>query len=134
MSLIEWRSELLLHSPVLDEQHQELVARANVLHEALFNGEPRKEILVKFSALSNYAEMHFRTEEQMIFDHGYDGYEAHTAEHARLLEQIHLARREFADGAIDPCQALALFIRVWTEEHIVTRDKQLAESLKSEAR
>ena len=134
MSLLEWRSELLLHSPVVDEQHQELVARANVLHEAIFAAEPRDELLVKFSALIDYAEMHFRSEEQMILDHGYGGYEAHAAEHARLLEQIHLARREVADGAINPCQALAFFLQVWTEKHLVTRDRQLAESLKSEAR
>ena len=105
MSLLEWRSELLLHSPVVDEQHQELVARANVLHEAIFAAEPRDELLVKFSALIGYAEMHFRSEEQMILNPGYGGYEAHATEHARLLEQIHLAMREFATEESIPAGA-----------------------------
>jgi len=130
MSPFEWRSELLLHIPEIDRQHQELVARALVLHDAIHAAKPTHELQASLSALIESTEIHFRSEEKMMRAHGYDGYAPHAAEHAKLLEQIYLVRREFSSGKIDPCQALTLFVQVWTEQHVLGLDKQFAESLK----
>jgi len=129
MSPFEWRSELLVHIPEIDRQHQELVARARDLHNAIDAAKPRHELQARLSALVEFAEIHFRSEEKMMRAHGYDGYAPHAAEHAKLLEQIYLVRREFSSGKIDPCQALTLFIQVWMEQHVLGPDKQFAESV-----
>jgi hemerythrin len=137
MSPFEWRSELLLHIPEIDRQHQELVARASDLHSALDNAigaaKPSHELQTKLSALAEFAEKHFRSEEKMMRAHGYDGYESHAIEHARLLEQIYLISREFSSGKIDPTGVLMFFMQNWTEQHILGADKQFAKFLCSPA-
>jgi hemerythrin-like metal-binding protein len=129
MSPFEWRSELLLHIPEIDGQHQELVARASDLRNALDAATPRHELQAMLSALIESAENHFRSEEKMMRAHRYNGYAPHAAEHADLLEQVYLIRREFSSGKINPSVALMVFMQVWTEQHILGPDKQFAKSL-----
>ena len=126
MSKFEWRSELLLHIPEIDRQHQELVARASDLHDAMSLARPKQELQILLSALILCAETHFRSEEEMMLAHGYEGHEEHASRHAQLLEQVHIVRQEFASGKIRSCQPLLLFLQVWTERHILRGDSEFA--------
>jgi hemerythrin len=64
--------------------------------------------------------------------HSYEGFRAHQAAHAELLDQAYHLRREFSTGTINSCHLLSHFIQAWTEEHIVGPDKQFCEFLASE--
>ena len=131
MSKLEWRSELLLHIPGIDRQHEELVARAGDLHNAMDLARPKDELLILLSALVLCAETHFRSEEEMMLAHGYEGRAEHASRHAQLLEQVYLVRQELSSGKIGICQPLLVFVEVWTEQHILKQDSEFAAFLKS---
>jgi hemerythrin len=123
--------ELLVDILEIDTQHLELLDRAGVLGEAINAAKPRQEIEALLSALIDFTEMHFRTEEEMMLTHGYAGYEEHKAAHESLLGQIRLAAREFSAGEIARCHLLSQFIQSWAEEHITDLDKKFSAFLKS---
>ncbi|MGD0013655.1 MAG: bacteriohemerythrin [Bryobacteraceae bacterium] len=125
MSPFELRSELLLHVAEIDEQHRVLLARARALRDSIDAAKPLQELEAMLSALIDFTEMHFHTEEDLMVAHGYEGYGAHKAAHTELLDQAYVVRRELSIGAIGPCHVLSLFIQDWTTEHILGLDKQL---------
>jgi hemerythrin len=131
MSLFEWRSELLLHIPEIDRQHQELVARAGELHNAMSLAAPKPQLQILLSALILCAENHFRSEEELMLAQGYEGRAEHASRHAQLLEQVYIVREEVSSGKIGVCQPLLLFVQVWTEQHILQQDSEFAAFLKT---
>jgi hemerythrin len=132
MSPFRWRPELQLHVLEIDQQHRELLARARVLQESIESAKPRQELQALLSALLDFTEMHFHTEEELMLAHSYKGFAAHKAAHAELLEQAYLVKRELSTGAIHPCHMLSLFIQAWTTQHIVGPDKEFCAFLASE--
>jgi hemerythrin len=137
-SALEWRPELQLHVLEIDQQHRELLAMAHVLQVSIEAAKPRPELQVLLSALIDFAELHFRTEEELMLANSYKGFAAHKGAHADLLEQANMVKREFSTGAIHPCHMLALFVQAWVSQHILGPDKEffafLASKRASEAR
>ncbi len=131
MTSLEWRSELLLNDAEIDGQHRELVNCASRLQAAIREGQAHEQIRPMLSALIAFTEMHFTSEEEMMLAHAFDGHAAHRSEHQNLLEQLRLVDNELSAGRIESCQALALFVQVWVEQHILSLDRQFAEFLES---
>jgi hemerythrin-like metal-binding protein len=71
LSASEWRPELELHVLEIDQQHRELLGRARVLQVSIEAAKPRQEIQVLLSALIDFTEMHFRTEEELMLANSY---------------------------------------------------------------
>jgi hemerythrin len=122
----------MLNVVKIDQQHRELLVRARALRDSIDAARPWQELQVLLSALVDFTEMHFHTEEELMLAHGFEGFRVHQAAHAELLDQAYRLRREFSTGAINPCHLLADFIQAWTEEHIVGPDKQFCAFLASE--
>ncbi len=131
MTTLRWRSELLLNVAEIDRQHREVVDCASRLHAAISEGQAQEQLRPMLSALIALTEMHFASEEAMMLAHAFDGHAAHRSEHQKLLKQIYLVDKDLSSGCIDPCQALALFVQVWIDQHILSFDRQFAEFLKS---
>ena len=121
-----WRNELVLSVPQLDDQHRELLEFANDLRATVEAGSPRSEVEHLLTGLVHAVESHFTGEEDLMLARGYAAYGEHRDEHNKLLDQLHLVEKDLASGTIDPCGALALFVEVWTEQHILGPDKHLA--------
>jgi hemerythrin len=131
MTSLEWRPELLLNDAEIDRQHRELVDRASRLHTAISEGQAQEQIRPMMSALIALTEKHFASEEEMMLAHAFDGHAAHRSEHQKLLKQFYLVDKDLSSGRINSCQALALFVQVWVEQHILSFDRQFAEFLES---
>jgi len=131
MTSVEWRPELLLNVAGIDRQHREVVDRASRLQAAISEGQAQEQIQPMISALIASTEKHFTSEEAMMLAQAFDGYAAHRSEHQILLKQFDLVDKDLSTGRIDPCQALARFVQVWIDYHILSFDKQFAEFLKS---
>ena len=131
MTSPKWRPELLLNVAEIDRQHREMVDCASRLHAAISEGQAQDQIRPMLSALIALTEMHFTSEEAMMFAHAFDGHAAHRSEHQKLLKQIFSVDKDLSSGGIEPCQALALFVEVWIDQHILSFDRQFAEFLKS---
>jgi hemerythrin len=128
-----WGDDLLVCVPQIDREHRGIIDIANDFRTAVDAGVPRAELGALLARLAGAVESHFASEERLMLSSGYRGYQAHHDEHARLLGQFSTAQGEFASGVIHPGGALALFVEVWTGQHILSWDQDFARFLKTDA-
>jgi hemerythrin-like metal-binding protein len=129
MALIEWKDAYNTGVAEVDHEHQELIQLINDLHAELEGGDQATvgdflgEVFAKIAA-------HFALEETVMRKHRYDEYEAHKAEHERLLDEIRDIMDDQEAGAYaDASDALATTVRDWFVNHFKTKDARLHKKL-----
>ena len=114
-------------------EHKEVLESLGDFRTALDLGRPEGELRRMLAGFVATAGRHFASEEALMRSSGYHAVGAHVAEHQRLFGQLQTVKDEFASGAIHPCGALALFVEVWTAQHIQLHDKPFIEYLNAAA-
>lgn len=120
IQLIEWRDEFCTGIDGVDYEHEELIKLIN----SLFEKAQDKEGMVN-SLNEIYAEIagHFVLEEQIMQNEGYDQYEEHRKDHAKLLDEIGEITESYeSDEDIDKLQQV---LNDWFVEHFKTHDARL---------
>jgi hemerythrin len=134
MTPVGWTPALAVGHPEIDAQHQELFRRVARLLEAMPGGGG-DEVTSLFDFLSIYVVDHFSTEEALMRESGFPGYNVHRAAHERFvrdldaLRALHTASRASAAVTIKAQTWLAQ----WLKTHIASIDQQLARHLLSKA-
>ena len=125
MSLIEWDDKFSVGVAAVDHEHRELIALVNEAHDRLmYTGKDNEamdllgEIFVRISA-------HFALEEQFMRVKNYDFYDAHKADHERLLDEIRDIMDDYADEAFFSEAQFANQLKLWFTEHFRTHDARL---------
>ena len=79
------------------------------------------------SALCDYTQQHFASEERLLAACAYPDLAAHKLKHLELVEAVAKLSREVAEhqGSSTPLK-LNLFVTVWLLEHIMTEDWKYA--------
>jgi hemerythrin-like metal-binding protein len=122
MALIEWREEFETGVADVDHEHRELVDLINRLHEQVKSGAGSERIEEFLGEVFARIAAHFALEESIMRKHAYDEYEAHKAEHEKLLDEI----RDIMDGApADYGDALSTVVRDWFVNHFKSKDARL---------
>ena len=85
------------------------------------------------TALQEFTEAHFATEQILMRLHSYPGYGEHEAQHGELLEQFSVLEKGIATGAEAELPAASSAIRQWLTHHIGTADRAFVEYLQSSA-
>jgi hemerythrin-like metal-binding protein len=126
MSLIEWRKEFETGIADVDHEHRELVDLINELHETLRVDADRDTISNFLGEVLARISAHFALEETVMRKHRYDEYEAHKAEHEKLLDEIRdiMDAHEASDSA-DYQSTLSTTIRDWFVNHFKNKDARL---------
>jgi hemerythrin-like metal-binding protein len=126
MSLIEWRKEFETGIADVDHEHRELVDLINELHETLRVDADRDTISNFLGEVFARISAHFALEETVMRKHRYDEYEAHKAEHEKLLDEIRdiMDAHEASDSA-DYQSTLSTTIRDWFVNHFKNKDARL---------
>jgi len=130
MALIEWRKEFETGITDVDHEHKELVDIINQLHEHIARGADRSHVTKFLGEVFAKIAAHFALEESIMRKHAYDEYEAHKAEHERLLDEI----RDIMDAQQDnPSSAygdsLSSTVRDWFVNHFKSKDARLHKKL-----
>ena len=126
MALIEWRKEFETGVADVDHEHRELVDLINQLHEQVSAGASSDHVQDFLGEVFAKIAAHFALEESIMRKHAYDEYEAHKAEHEKLLDEI----RDIMDGAIaDYDTALSETVRDWFVNHFKSKDARLHKKL-----
>ncbi len=128
-----WSDDLLLSVPKIDREHREILDQATEFRAAVDAGIPKDVLERSLAAFVGAVERHFASEEQLIRASAYPCYEGHRAEHTRLLEQLQAVREQLASGKIQPGGVLAVFLKVWVEQHITLADRHFSEFLEKTA-
>ncbi len=88
MSRFPWREDYAVGDPLIDAQHQRLVALADLLVTALDEGRPDDVVDEALAALVVYTSRHFADEEAYWGRIGSPLLEEHKAQHNALAHEV----------------------------------------------
>lgn len=127
MAYMEWSDQYLLGLAEIDEQHQQLFALVNRLHENVVNGEPQSAAGIILDKLIEYTVEHFATEEKRFLAEGYPQYGEHKNEHDLLTRQALELQEKFRANQIMLTFDLLDFLSDWLKKHTTDSDLQYAQ-------
>jgi hemerythrin len=126
MPLLEWSAKYSVRVRELDWQHQQLFAMLNELYDAMQAGNGRAVIGAILQRLLNYTDYHFKSEEALLREHGYEEDASHRAEHAALGYRAKALMLRFEGGEIGVAAETLRFLADWLKSHIVGSDMKYA--------
>lgn len=87
--LIEWRDELSVGTPEVDEDHKHFIALVNDLNRAILDRKVLSEIRKCMQALLADADQHFAREEIFLKQWNYPDADKHALKHAQISKKLH---------------------------------------------
>jgi hemerythrin-like metal-binding protein len=120
---------LLLSVPQIDSQHRMLIALVNEFSAAVDAGSSRTELELRVTQLIEAFRVHFGSEERLMQSSSFPELTPHADEHRKLIAQMTGLRDGLGSGDVMLCDALSLFVRLWTEQHIAGPDRAFAQFL-----
>ena len=124
MAYIEWTDDFSVNVKEIDEQHKQLIAMINTLHEA-FLANKAKEVHNKIvQGMVDYARIHFQTEEKYMMIYEYPGYKEHHEEHERFAEKALQLQNQLRSSGFVLSQTILDFLKSWIHDHILGTDKK----------
>jgi hemerythrin-like metal-binding protein len=129
MRLIAWKDEYNIGIAAIDDEHRQLVAAINRLHEELDGVDSRRTVISFFGELQKEIAAHFTHEESFMRERSYEELGRHKADHDRLLEQLDDIKEAYAFS--DEVDSVGLGIRLeeWFFHHFRTYDAKLHQML-----
>ena len=122
-SLITWNDNFSVNIPRFDQEHQQLIAMINSLHEAMKQGTGKKAMGTLLDDLTNYASTHFSHEEQMMVRYSYPDFKKHKQSHVDFAQTFKEYRSLYENSSLSAGNLLNL-LQSWLINHICDTDKQ----------
>lgn len=134
VELIQWNEELRTGVDVIDEQHQELIGRANNLFSQGVGEASLEKTIETLDYLADYVIMHFSHEEKWMEKLNFPGLAVHKAEHDAFIERYKKTRSqcEECSDSMEIVVLAANLVSKWLVEHIAITDKEMAGFIKNE--
>ncbi len=113
-----------------DKQHLQLF---HYLY--LFEGYKRKKFGIDaavelLNEMVEFTADHFKSEEKLLKEHGYEGLESHKSEHERLLSEFHSFVKQFKTDRKAVNNKDVSFLRESVEQHLLDEDMKYKNYLK----
>ena len=113
-----------IHS--LDYEHRKLVEVMEALCDSFDRAASAREVSDLFGALFAKTSAHFALEESIMREKKYAFYDAHKADHERLLDQIRHMMEAYEDGMCADCgTSLRACLEAWFAGHVADADTGL---------
>jgi len=127
MAFINWTEELSVGVTLFDNDHKELIALANRLHDSITVGSQHGVLAPILNELVKYTIFHFGHEEGMMLQYAYPEYEKHKKEHDSLIDKVQDYNNQVAEGKTSISLSLIGFLKDWLVNHIMGSDKEYKE-------
>jgi hemerythrin len=130
-----WRPSLATGVLAVDAQHQYIFEQAARFEEAVNRGDPTYSLERLFAALSDYARIHFETEERLMREMAYPDVADHVREHSEFTRRLSSLIPHFeAEGDSQALlAALSGLIDSWLTQHISSSDQRIADFMRERA-
>jgi hemerythrin-like metal-binding protein len=125
MSLIEWDENYSVGVAAVDHEHRELIGLVNEAHDRLMRPGAAEAVMDFLGEIFARISAHFALEEQIMRARNYDLYDAHKADHERLLDEIRDMMDDYEDGESFSEELLAQQLQAWFTGHFRTHDARL---------
>jgi hemerythrin len=126
MAYIKWEEKYSVDIQVIDEQHKRLFEMIEKFYDALRQKQREDAMAEILKGLADYSIYHFHSEETVMEQHHYPGYQQHKAEHARFIDTVGEFRNRFEKGHLLIPIEVADFLKTWLSRHILVVDKHYA--------
>ncbi|MBU1564862.1 MAG: bacteriohemerythrin [Proteobacteria bacterium] len=131
MDIINWRDEFSVGVAEMDQQHKKLLAMINrLIAEQKVLTDP-KTIADLLTSMIDYADEHFRAEEFLMAEYGYDRKTEQEEAHRAFAEKTQSFCSTAYIGPNILSEALLDFLGTWLVGHILREDMQYKEFFKS---
>jgi hemerythrin-like metal-binding protein/PAS domain S-box-containing protein len=124
-------ADILLGTPVLDQQHRQLLDAFNLLVGTLGPGGRKPEQEKAVANLKDVALTHFGVEETLMESRSYPRTREHVLGHVRLIRQINEVSERIHRGTLGMSPALLDFLESWLIHHMQDEDRRLAQFLRA---
>ncbi|MET0105457.1 MAG: GGDEF domain-containing protein [Sedimenticola sp.] len=132
MEAFRWDEHYLTGIEVVDEQHHRLVDILNRYSTLLTSDELDLESIEKvFSELADYADYHFREEEQLMQRIGIDErhFNLHHGEHRHFLQEVTALHASVSPEDASTTESVLKFLTCWLAYHILGSDQNMAKQV-----
>lgn len=128
MSRIVWLSSMSIGFDKWDSDHRTLLVLLDRLDDALQAGNSAEVVGPALDRLAEYAEIHFRSEEDAMERFGYPRVASHKEEHQRLRDWVGEQRARLAGSPAEAAtRDMAEYLVHWIYTHVLTADMDYAE-------
>jgi hemerythrin len=132
MTVANWSPEYITGNRQIDQQHQELFAMFNHLHNAMMSGTAKTEVKAIIKELIHYTHTHFKLEENIMQIYKYPNFLHHKQKHDQLLKQADELADKFEknENSTLVVVELSTFLSNWLIHHIRGEDQPMITFLK----
>lgn len=113
-------------------EHTVQVQMINLLAKAIIEDKDKDEIMKILDQLITFSQVHFMSEQLIMRQHSYDGFDEHEIEHAELIDHLQEAKEKslfdenhLKSNSFDRLRSKLL-------NHIATHDQRLSAFLSSQ--
>lgn len=124
MPVIRWDNTFSVGIAEIDEQHKRLVDMTNELYDAMRQKQGKKVLSQILDKMTEYAVMHFATEEKYFVRFFYPETDQHRKEHMEFKKKIKELRTRFDADEIGITGEVIDFLSTWLKTHIKGSDKK----------
>ncbi|MGD0681005.1 MAG: bacteriohemerythrin [Terracidiphilus sp.] len=124
VALLSWNHTCTVGVRSMDDQHGILMDTMNELRLAVVRGLGREQVSEVLDRLIEFTRMHFSSEEKLMSQYLFPGWEEHRAEHQRILAQILQSSHRVQHGEQMQMRPLLCFLRESYTEHIESMDRE----------
>ena len=125
MPILAWDRDIVLDHPIIDQQHEKLVALVNEFYESIRKKEANSALIGLLQGLIDYTEFHFKDEEALMQRNHYPDYFTHLKEHRNFVAHVMDCHKRITEGKLVISLEITSFLRSWLVEHIKVTDKKL---------
>ncbi len=122
---IHWEPSYDTGQPLVDTEHRLLVFLFRKLDVAIKTRQPDKVVQRIVLEVRRCVEFHFVSEENLMRETEYPGYESHRMAHVKLLNELNAFIAKLTENLEFPEDLLG-FLNEWLVEHIARYDQQVA--------
>lgn len=124
MPLLRWLPEYSVNEAGLDNDHKKLFDILNTVYENVMNSLDVDCVLPLIEELSEYTKYHLSAEEQHMKEMGFQGIDAHIAEHREFTHKIEALRTRFHGNNLEVARELIILLGEWLLRHVLMEDKK----------
>jgi hemerythrin-like metal-binding protein len=126
MAQIIWNDSYSVNNDIIDAQHKEWIAIYNKLDHDLLTGgcgDVATAAADALQAMQDYANYHFREEEQYLRKINYPALVAHKRLHTDFDDQLYGYGRQLRNGELVLSSELLAILKNWLQQHILHEDQ-----------
>lgn len=126
MKFIVWQKKWETGIKKIDEQHMHFVGIINKVYALNEEGKEKESLKIILNDLTEYARIHFSTEEEYFEETNYPDAEMHMEKHEKLLKKVIEFDNKFENKSANSeiIQGLMVFLRDWLDNHLVEVDHE----------